>query len=172
MSLAGWALLITVVPVVGANSLYLDDTFSAVTLRSSWQLNISDEYEYGALAQIPEWTANVPSLEDFSQQLPGSAIVTDGSLPKEAVGVSSSSTDKEKTNDRIPRLLIIGLFVALVLMRENILGSFFCRECDDLREHLNIAARSLARARENWLTTASATINTADEEVLPPRQEE
>ena len=173
MSLAGWALLFTVVPVVGtsgpnkqANSLYLHDTFSAAALTSSRQLNVSDKYESRALWQVPTWTGDVRSPEDFFQQLP--IIVADGSLPKETVDVSSSSIDKEETSERGPRLLIIGLFVALVLMRENVLGSLFCRECEDLREHLNIAARILARARENWLTTASATINTADEEVLTP----
>jgi hypothetical protein len=173
MRLARWALLCTVVPVVGtsganmeAHSLFYD-TFSATAASASRQLAIPDEHR---VLWPPPWTADVPSLEDLSQQSLASTIGADGSLQKDAVEVSLLSNDKEQASGRSSGILIIGLLLALILIRDHLLGSYFCGECDDLREHLIIASRNLSRARENWLTTASATINTADEAILSHRR--
>jgi hypothetical protein len=177
MWLVHWALICTVVLVAGtsglikrAESLFVIEPFAAA-LPSASRLSVLNKYESRVLWQAPTWRASVPSLGDFLQPSGGSEIGSEGAQRRDAVEVSSLINDKQQASEAGARLLIIGLLAALVLWRDRLLRGFYCRECHDLLEYFSIASRNLARARENWSTTASTTINSADEEILSHRKQ-
>jgi hypothetical protein len=177
MWLAHWALICTVVLVAGtsgpikqAKSLFVIEPFAAA-MPSASRLSVPNKYESRVLWQAPTWRASVPSLEDFLQPSRGSGMGTEGAQLRDAIEVSSLINDKQQASAAGTRLLIIGLLAALVLLLDRLLRVSDCRECHDLREHLGIVSRNLARARENWLATASTTIDTADEEILSHRRQ-
>jgi hypothetical protein len=177
MCLAHWARICIVVLVAGtsgpikqAKSLLVIEPFAAA-IPSASRLSVLNKYESRAFWQTPEWRAGVPSLEDFLRPSRGSEMATQGAELRDAVDVSSLINDKQQASKTGTARLIIGLLAALAFLRDRLLRGSYCRECYDLRGHLSIASRNLARARDYWSTTAGTTINAADEEISSHRKQ-
>jgi hypothetical protein len=74
---------------------------------------------------------------------------------------------REQANDGRP--LLIGLIVAFILLGSNLIGRVYCREYEDLREHLMIASRNLFDARQQRFANAWAWLSSfhlSDNDVL------
>jgi uncharacterized membrane-anchored protein YhcB (DUF1043 family) len=146
----------------------LDSTFTApqpFTASQAWS-GISEQgwnvREYFALSSTQTST---PGLE-----VPGE----DSGNPLEAIiNAAIMSTDLLNFQDagephiledaaqnaslRIPLAILMCVFFLTAFMREHWFGRLYCRDYQELREHMMLAAKDLAMAREHGLLTSAGT---------------